>query len=151
MHLRPFSEHPRGVFVSVDGPSGAGKSTIVQHLAHLLVADGQDVHITAEPSTGPVGTLCSELTDTVTGRALACLYAADRYHHLEVEIRPHLRAGRTALPSTSAPPNPSVTHRRGDHGHRRRADLPVRLRQRPQRCPPTRSTCLGRPARRTRG
>ncbi|MGH3936684.1 MAG: dTMP kinase [Pseudonocardiaceae bacterium] len=38
MKLRPFSEHARGVFVSVDGPSGAGKSTIVHHLAQLLVA-----------------------------------------------------------------------------------------------------------------
>jgi hypothetical protein len=37
MKLQPFSDHQRGVFVSVDGPSGAGKSTIVRHLAQLLV------------------------------------------------------------------------------------------------------------------
>lgn len=46
MSLRPFSEHQRGLFVSVDGPSGAGKSTIVQHLAQLLVAAGEEVHVT---------------------------------------------------------------------------------------------------------
>lgn len=65
MKLRPFSEHPRGLFVSVDGPSGAGKSTIVDHQAQLLVAAGEEVHITAEPSNGPIGALCRELTETV--------------------------------------------------------------------------------------
>lgn len=79
------------MFVSVDGPSGAGKSTIVQHLAQMLVSDGQRVHVTAEPSDGPIGTLCRELTETVTGHALACMYAADRYHHIETEIEPRLR------------------------------------------------------------
>jgi dTMP kinase len=97
MKLRPFSDHKRGVFLSVDGPSGAGKSTIVHHLAQLLVASGQDVHVTAEPSTGPIGTLCRELTETTTGHALACLYAADRYHHLDQEVRPNTEAGRIVI------------------------------------------------------
>lgn len=55
--LRPFSSQQRGLFVSIDGPSGAGKSTIVQHLAQILVADGEYVHVTAEPSCGPIGAL----------------------------------------------------------------------------------------------
>jgi dTMP kinase len=55
MTLRPFSDHQRGLFISVDGPSGAGKSTVVQHLAQMLVAAGETVHVTAEPSTGPIG------------------------------------------------------------------------------------------------
>lgn len=97
MVLRPFSEHPRGLFVSVDGPSGAGKSTIVHHLAQQLVAAGEEVHVTAEPSEGPIGTLCRALTETTTGHALACLYAADRYHHLAIEIRPHTEAGRMVI------------------------------------------------------
>lgn len=97
MRLRPFSDHPRGLFVSVDGPSGAGKSTIVHHLAQLLVAAGEEVYVTAEPSNGAIGSLCRELTETVTGYALACLYAADRYHHVETEIRPHMEAGQTVI------------------------------------------------------
>jgi dTMP kinase len=97
MKLRPFSSHERGLFVSVDGPSGAGKSTIVHHLAQMLVAGGEDVHVTAEPSGGPIGALCRELTETVTGHSLACLYAADRYHHVETEIRPHMDKGRTVI------------------------------------------------------
>jgi len=85
------------MFISIDGPSGAGKSTIVRHLAQLLVAAGENVHITAEPSHGPVGALCRELTETVTGHALACLYAADRYHHVHAEIRPHMERGETVI------------------------------------------------------
>jgi dTMP kinase len=95
--LRPFSSHERGMFVSVDGPSGAGKSTIVRHLAQMLVANGEDVHVTAEPSSGPIGVLCRELTESVTGHSLACLYAADRYHHVEHEIRPHMEAGHMVI------------------------------------------------------
>jgi dTMP kinase len=95
MTLRLSSE--RGLFISVDGPSGVGKSTIVQHLAQLLVAAGETVHVTAEPSAGPIGTLARDLTETVTGHALACLYAADRYHHIETEIRPHIQAGAIVI------------------------------------------------------
>jgi dTMP kinase len=64
MKLRPFSDHQRGVFVSIDGP---------------------------------IGLLCRELTETTTGHALACLYAADRYHHLEAEVRPNTNAGRVVI------------------------------------------------------
>jgi dTMP kinase len=85
------------VFVSVDGPGGAGKTTIVRHLAQMLVASGEHVHVTAEPSTSAIGQLASELTPTVAGHALACLYAADRYHHVETEIRPRLRDGNIVI------------------------------------------------------
>ncbi len=103
MKPRPFSSHQRGVFVSVDGPSGAGKSTIVHHLAQLLAAVGEDVHVTAEPSSGPIGALCRELTETVTGHALACLYAADRYHHMQTEIRARLEDGQTVITDRYVP------------------------------------------------
>ncbi|WP_106399858.1 dTMP kinase [Actinocorallia populi] len=95
--LRPFSEQRRGLFVSVDGPSGTGKSTIVAHLAELFTADGEDVHTTAEPSGSRIGVLARELTETVTGPALACLYSADRYHHLDQEIRPRLESGQLVI------------------------------------------------------
>jgi dTMP kinase len=93
----------RGLFVSVDGPSAAGKSTIVEHLAQLLVASGHDVHVTAEPSGGPIGQVARELTETVSGHALAALYAADRYHHLHSEIRPLVAAGRIVVSDRYVP------------------------------------------------
>jgi dTMP kinase len=96
MHL-PSSDPQRGLFVSIDGPSGAGKSTIVQHLAQLLVSEGEDVHVTCEPSDGPIGVLARELTESVTGYPLACLYAADRYYHVVSEIEPNVRTGRTVI------------------------------------------------------
>jgi dTMP kinase len=99
----PSSSQHRGLFVSVDGPSAAGKSTIVEHLAQLLVASGENVHVTWEPSCGPIGSLCHQLTETVTGYALACLYAADRYHHVEAEIRPRTQAGRTVISDRYVP------------------------------------------------
>jgi dTMP kinase len=86
-----------GLFVSVDGPSGVGKSTTVRALAQLLRDDGRVVHETAEPSDGPIGQLARELTETVHGLALACLYAADRYHHLTDEVLPHLEAGEAVI------------------------------------------------------
>jgi dTMP kinase len=97
MTLRPFSDHERGLFISVDWPSGAGKSTVVHHLARMLVEAGETVHVTAEPSDSPIGRLCQQLTETVTGHALACLYAADRYHHPETEIRSHVENATTVI------------------------------------------------------
>jgi dTMP kinase len=97
------SNRHRGLFVSVDGPSAAGKSTIVEHLAQLLVAQGEEVIVTGEPSSGPIGRLCRQLTETVTGPALACLYAADRYHHVEAEIRPHIETGRVVISDRYVP------------------------------------------------
>jgi hypothetical protein len=47
-------------------PSSAGKSTIVAHLAQMLVAAGEQVYVTAEPSDGPIGVLCCELTESVS-------------------------------------------------------------------------------------
>jgi dTMP kinase len=97
MDNQPSFSHERGRLISVDGPSGAGKTTIVRHLAQMLVAHGEHVHVTAEPSGGPIGTLASELTETVTGHALACLYAADRYHHVDTEIAPYLKTGHIVI------------------------------------------------------
>jgi dTMP kinase len=91
------SDRKRGLFVSVDGPSGAGKTTIVRHLAQMLVAQGEHVHVTAEPSSGPIGKLASELTETIAGHALACLYTADRYHHVETEIKPLVKSGHVVI------------------------------------------------------
>jgi dTMP kinase len=37
------------------------------------------------------------LVNEVAGYALACLVAADRYHHLDTEIRPERTSGRTVI------------------------------------------------------
>lgn len=86
-----------GLFISVDGPSGVGKSATLQTLSQLFADRGRLAHVTCEPSDGPIGRLARQLTDTVHGNALACLYAADRYHHLEAEVVPHLDAGEVVI------------------------------------------------------
>lgn len=87
----------RGLFVAVDGPSGVGKSTLTRALTIRLGQDGHAVHRTAEPSEGPIGTLARGMTNTADGLTLACLYAADRYHHLAHEIEPRLAAGAIVI------------------------------------------------------
>lgn len=86
-----------GVFVTLDGPGGSGKTAAAAALSSLLRCRGYPVCVTAEPSPGPVGALARSLVNEVKGHALACLVAADRYHHLDVEIRPERAAGRIVV------------------------------------------------------
>src|SRR5437764_5410125 len=86
-----------GVLVSVDGPGGVGKSTTIEHLTAILRRAGLRVHRTAQPSAGPIGGLACDLVPTAGGAALACLFAADRYHQLDTEIRPHRDDGEIVL------------------------------------------------------
>src|SRR5947207_11251673 len=86
-----------GLLISIDGPGGVGKTTTIDHLATLLTDAGRPVHRTAQPSTGPIGPLACDLVPTAGGATLACLFAADRYHHLDTEIRPLRGSGRIVL------------------------------------------------------
>lgn len=86
-----------GLLVTIDGPGGVGKTTATAELTRLLRADGRRVHQTREPSDTPIGTFTRTHAETITGRALACLVAADRHHHLATEIRPRLQAGDTVV------------------------------------------------------
>ncbi|MGW4498595.1 dTMP kinase [Micromonospora sp. NPDC004336] len=86
-----------GSFIVVDGPSGVGKTTITALLADSLAADGWLVHPTKEPTRTRLGQTARYGTDDYHGLTLACLVAADRYHHLETEIRPALAAGKIVL------------------------------------------------------
>lgn len=91
----------RGRFVVVEGLDGAGTTTQSHLLGERLGAAGRTVHVTAEPSRGPVGALVRQiLTRRVVGRgggfdpaALALLFAADRLDHHGVEVAPKLAAG----------------------------------------------------------
>lgn len=82
-----------GLFVVLDGPSGVGKSTVARLLTERLTAAGHRCVATKEPSAGPIGELARSGTHRFNGLTLACLVAADRYHHLATEIRPALAAG----------------------------------------------------------
>jgi dTMP kinase len=94
----------RRVFVTLDGIGGAGKSTTTRHLHQDLTAAGYTVHVTAQPSHDRFGEIARHGTDTYTGHTVACLVAADRYHHLATQIRPQLAAGRIVLCDRTSPP-----------------------------------------------
>jgi dTMP kinase len=55
------------------------------------------VYETREPTDTPLGKLARHGTDTYRGRAMAHLIAADRYQHLEMEIRPALARGEIVV------------------------------------------------------
>jgi dTMP kinase len=86
----------------VEGLDGAGTTTQARLLGERLRAAGRAVHVTAEPSGGPIGALVRQvLTRRVSGgaagafdpAALALLFAADRIDHHAVEIAPKLARG----------------------------------------------------------
>jgi len=92
----------RGRFVVLEGLDGAGTTTQAGLLGARLRAGGRRVHVTAEPSGGPVGALLRQiLTGRIVGRgeagfdphAVALLFAADRLDHLASEVLPRLAEG----------------------------------------------------------
>ncbi|HEU4382008.1 MAG TPA: dTMP kinase [Anaeromyxobacteraceae bacterium] len=92
----------RGRFLVLEGLDGAGTTTQAELLASWLRGRGRKVHLTAEPSRGPVGALVRQiLTGRVNGGprgdfdpgALALLFAADRLDHVASEVEPRLAAG----------------------------------------------------------
>lgn len=91
-----------GRLLVLEGLDGAGTTTQARRLGERLRAEGRRVHVTAEPSGGPVGGLVRQvLARRVTGgagggfdpAALALLFAADRLDHHAVEIAPKLAEG----------------------------------------------------------
>jgi dTMP kinase len=96
-----------GRFLVLEGLDGAGTTTQAQRLAAWLREQGREVHVTAEPSGGPVGVLVRQvLTHRIGGAsrgedapapfdpdALALLFAADRLDHVASEIAPRLAEG----------------------------------------------------------
>lgn len=86
-----------GFFLAIDGPGGVGKSTVTNLVTTRLAYSGRQVYATTEPSRGPIGELARHGTYQLHGAALACLVAADRYHHLATEICPALNAGHIVV------------------------------------------------------
>jgi dTMP kinase len=96
----------RGRFLVLEGLDGAGTTTQARLLAEGLRLSGRAVHLTAEPSRGPVGALVRQvLARRVAGpggeafdpEALALLFAADRLDHYRAEVAPRLAEGRDVI------------------------------------------------------
>jgi dTMP kinase len=138
----------RGRFLVIEGLDGAGTTTQASLLAERLRGEGRSVHLTAEPSGGPVGVLIRQvLRQRINGGdggafdpdALALLFAADRRDHLASEVVPRLAAGTDVVSDrytlSSLAYQGLTTADRGwvesINGHATAPDLTVFLRVRP--------------------
>lgn len=93
-----------GVFVVFEGIDGSGTTTQADLYARHLRQKKRLVHVTREPSGGPVGSLLRLiLTRRLTmasgsqAETMALLFAADRLDHVETEVLPLLREGYVVL------------------------------------------------------
>lgn len=91
-----------GVFVAFEGGDGAGKSTQSRLLGEWLASTGYAVRHTREPGGTALGRQVRELLlhgedGSVSPRAEALLFAADRAHHVASVVRPALDRGEVVL------------------------------------------------------
>jgi dTMP kinase len=89
------------LFIAFEGGEGSGKSTQITLLHQHLVESDCPVFATHEPGATSVGkairSLLLETDEQISPRSEALLFAADRAHHVETEIRPMLAAGQHVL------------------------------------------------------
>jgi len=98
-----------GHFIVIEGIDGSGTTTQCSILADRLTEKGLPVHMTREPSDGPIGVLIRQILTgrvVVPGRhgarplnwaTMATLFASDRLDHLEAEVIPNLTDGVTVI------------------------------------------------------
>lgn|SRR5690606_7262110 len=135
---------PPGFFLVIDGPNSVDTSTVAKLVGATLARCGYPVTIARKPSDGPPGVLARTATHEFRGLALACLVAADRYHHLDQVIRAALRAGNVVVCDRYVPSslvsqrlagvNPAFTAQLNQYADT--PDLTVILTGGPRRSPP---------------
>lgn len=102
--LRVAGQAPGGAFIVFEGIDGSGTTTQAERYAAHLRARRRLVHVTHEPSGGPIGAqirqvLKHRLTLPAANQAqvMALLFAADRLDHVAAEITPLLEDGYIVL------------------------------------------------------
>lgn len=93
-----------GVFVVLEGIDGAGTTTQADLYGKYLRQKKRLVHVTREPSGGPVGSLLRlvlsrrlTMPSGAHAETMALLFAADRLDHVETEVLPLLREGYVVI------------------------------------------------------
>ncbi|OYT26383.1 MAG: dTMP kinase [Candidatus Altiarchaeales archaeon ex4484_96] len=88
------------MFIVLEGLDGCGKTSQAKDIRQWLIQKGYDVHLTGEPSNNKIGLFLRELLTgvrEVQPPTLALLFTADRYWHLDEEIKPALDEGKIVL------------------------------------------------------
>ena len=91
-----------GMLIAFEGGEGSGKSTQTARLAEWLTERGVAVTTTHEPGATDFGLrirgiLLDSADGSLTPRAEALLFAADRAHHVDTVIRPALDRGEVVI------------------------------------------------------
>ncbi len=91
----------RGVLIVLEGIDGAGTTTQAARLANALTERHYLVHLTCEPSSGPVGQLLRAMLAgahaPVDATTMSLLFAADRADHVAREVTPALARGAVVI------------------------------------------------------
>ena len=94
-----MTDNQKGKFIVIEGLDGSGKSSQLALLEKQLVAQGEPVYITCEPSERPIGKLIRDVLEkrlVVTPDTLAAMFLADRLDHIQNDengILKHLKEG----------------------------------------------------------
>jgi dTMP kinase len=83
-----------GLFITLEGPDGSGQSTQTDLLTRWLEKKDQKVFATKEPTNSMVGGIIRVILKKewkVNPVTFALLFAADRAHHVNKEIKPLLK------------------------------------------------------------
>ena len=91
-----------GMLIAFEGGEGSGKSTQAARLAEWLSERGVAVTVTHEPGATDFGVRVRQILldspdGSLTPRAEALLFAADRAHHVDTVIRPALDRGDVVI------------------------------------------------------
>lgn len=99
----------RGHFIVLEGIDGSGTTTQAARLAEKFAAAKLPAMVTAEPSSGPIGSIVRQILGgrlvlqsaqglvSPSWKSMALLFAADRQDHIESEILPNLEDGVTVI------------------------------------------------------
>ncbi|MDD3436537.1 MAG: dTMP kinase [Candidatus Gastranaerophilales bacterium] len=91
----------KGLFITFEGIDGCGKTTQMNLLADYLKAKGQDVLITREPGAIGLGEKIREIllnyNGEVSSNCEAFLFLADRAQHIDIIVKPAIKAGKIVL------------------------------------------------------
>lgn len=94
------SDYMPGIFIAFDGLDGSGLSTQSLMLRDYLIEKDRDVVLTKEQTEGLVGGI---VKSAIRGEwktsplALQLLFAADRAHHVAMQIEPSLEKNKTVI------------------------------------------------------
>jgi dTMP kinase len=90
----------KGKFIVFEGLDGSGKTTQFKMLAKYLKENKKNISVTKEPTRGRIGKTINEILEgreKVNHVFLQLLFSCDRAEHLEREIIPALKRGKTVL------------------------------------------------------